>query len=142
MSKFTEESVDLDGGGYFIPVILTRPKNPLRKYPAIILLHGKASNKNEVGNGYIMMADMSAINDFVTIRFDFIGNNDSGFDYIEYTILRAVKKTEIVLNYCSGLSFVDIKTLVFLDGVKAEQLLYLRLRTDPTFHRSSPGHVQ
>lgn len=107
MLEFSEEKVNIDGGGYMIPAIMTLPTDRSRKYPAVIMLHGTASNKNEVGNGFQKMAEKLSRDGFIAIRFDFIGNGESNQDYIRYTIQTAAKETEIILRYCLSLSFVD-----------------------------------
>jgi poly(3-hydroxybutyrate) depolymerase len=52
-SAYVENSVLLDAGTYQIPAVVTLPVNRADgAFPAVVMLHGYGSNKDEAGNGY------------------------------------------------------------------------------------------
>lgn len=83
---------------YQIPAILTIPEQE-SKVPVVILLHGTASDKHEVGNGYDRLAEKLALHHIASIRFDFIGQGESDVDYKLYSLTRAVEDVLAVKQY-------------------------------------------
>ncbi len=101
--------------GYEIPMIITRPMD-LKKHPCVILLHGTCSDKNEVGNAYVYLANQLANAGYVTIRFDFIGSGQSKVDYLHYTYKSAVDDTHTVLSYAKKQGYGPITLLGWSQG--------------------------
>lgn len=66
--------------GNRMPGIVSFPKNTdphKTQFPAVLLLHGFSSHKNEVGNFYQRLARNLAKNGFISLRMDFSGWGDS-----------------------------------------------------------------
>ena len=82
----------IEHDGHIIPGILTMPDNipEGEKVPAVLMLHGTGSNKDEAGNGYVLMADQFAKAGIASLRIDFMGTGDSTVDYAEYCNTTAV----------------------------------------------------
>lgn len=87
----------LEGGPYPVPAILTLPqKTPA---PAVVLLHGTASHKNEVGNLYQRLAQRLASAGIASLRIDFAGSGDSPVDHRRYNLSSAVRDATLALEY-------------------------------------------
>lgn len=84
-------------GNYTICAILTLPDQP-GKIPIVLMCHGTAGNKNEVGDGYRIMAQKLAQAQIASLRFDFIGCGDSKVDYQKYNFTTALRDMDDVLD--------------------------------------------
>ncbi|KRO04709.1 hypothetical protein IV54_GL000884 [Levilactobacillus paucivorans] len=85
-------------GNYQIPAILTLPSDT-GNFPAMVMCHGTGTNKDEAGQGYVMMAAKLAAAGFASLRFDFIGNGESNVSYENYSFTSAVNDTLDVTNF-------------------------------------------
>tara|TARA_Y100001960_G_scaffold125076_1_gene133358 strand:+ start:1190 stop:2047 length:858 start_codon:yes stop_codon:yes gene_type:complete len=115
----------LDNGEYEIPAIMTSPEGKA-VVPGVILLHGSASHKNEVGDLYLRLAEQLANNGIASIRIDFAGTGDSPVDYTHYTLKTAVRDAEVALAFLRSQTQVDahrIGIVGFSQGGLIAQLL-------------------
>ena len=115
----------LDNGEYEIPAIMTSPEGTAVA-PGVILLHGSASHKNEVGDLYLRLAEQLANNGIASIRIDFAGTGDSPVDYTHYTLKTAVRDAEVALAFLRSQPRVDahrIGVVGFSQGGLIAQLL-------------------
>ena len=115
----------LDNGAYEIPAIMTSPEGTV-VVPGVILLHGSASHKNEVGDLYLRLAEQLANNGIASIRIDFAGTGDSPVDYTHYTLKTAVRDAEVALAFLRSQLQVDahrIGVVGFSQGGLIAQLL-------------------
>ena len=115
----------LDNGEYEIPAIMTSPEGTA-VVPGVILLHGSASHKNEVGDLYLRLAEQLANNGIASIRIDFAGTGDSPVDYTHYTLKTAVRDAEVALAFLRSQPRVDdhrIGVVGFSQGGLIAQLL-------------------
>ena len=115
----------LDNGEYEIPAIMTSPEGAA-VVPGVILLHGSASHKNEVGDLYLRLAEQLASNGIASIRIDFAGTGDSPVDYTHYTLKTAVRDAEVALAFLRSQPQVDahrIGVVGFSQGGLIAQLL-------------------
>lgn len=102
------ENVEITKDDYVIPGVLTLPEvKDGEKYPAVIMLHGTGSNKDEVANQYVELAKELAENNIASIRIDFAGTGDSARDYSEYTISGAIDDAEQALAFLQGNENID-----------------------------------
>ncbi|NLR10526.1 MULTISPECIES: S9 family peptidase [Lactobacillaceae] len=85
-------SIPSSHGNYHIPAVLTLPAAS-RRFPAIVMCHGTGTNKDEAGQGYVLMATKLAEAGFASLRFDFIGNGESQVPYEHYSFTSAVNDT-------------------------------------------------
>ena len=100
--KPNETAVSISNGDHVIPGILAVPKNIADKpMPAVVLLHGTASQKNEVGNLYQRLAAKLAEVGIASLRIDFIGTGDSTMDYRFYSLRSAQGDALAAINYLS-----------------------------------------
>ena len=103
---YTETSVSIQNGTYQIPAIVCLPegKGP---FPAVVMLHGTGSDKNEAGGGYKLAAPELAKAGIASIRIDFVGNGDSKADYINYNYTTAISDANAAAKYLAGLAVID-----------------------------------
>lgn len=105
-ATYMEYSVSLVNGEYEVPGIVTLPMGE-GPFPAVVMLHGTGSEKNEAGGGYALAAPALAEAGIASIRIDFIGTGDSQVDYIEYNFSTAVSDANAAFNYLANLEEVD-----------------------------------
>ena len=106
---YTEQEVQLNAGMYYVPGILVKPKLKAgQKIPAVVMLHGTASQKNEVGNLYQRLAVSLAKRGYASLRIDFAGTGDSLADYKLYNLTTAKHDTKTALNYLVRQEIFDL----------------------------------
>ena len=104
---YTEEVVSIDVGDHVIPATVCLPTGE-GKFPAVVMLHGTGSNRDEAGNGYKYAAPVLAEKyGIATIRIDFMGNGDSTADYMDYNFETAVSDAVNAAFYMASLENVD-----------------------------------
>ncbi|GGA72870.1 hypothetical protein GCM10011369_13270 [Neiella marina] len=110
-SHADEQLLWINNGDYQIPVIINLPVSKdvavNNKLPLVLMLHGTAGQKNEVGNLYQRLAAQLANVGIASARFDFAGTGDSPVDYQLYTLTSAVRDAQAVLRYCQQLAVID-----------------------------------
>lgn len=86
-AKVREVAVWIPSADHDVPGILTLPKAGGRahSYAAVLMLHGFASHKNEVGDMYLREARALAERGVASLRIDFVGTGDSPRPYVENT---------------------------------------------------------
>lgn len=91
-----------------VPGTLCAPKDTAgKKLPAVVMLHGTGSNREEAGNGYQMAAPVMAEAGIVTLRIDFMGNGESKADYKDYNYTSANLDAKAAADYLAKLDYVD-----------------------------------
>lgn len=107
-----EESLMIDNGEYKIPAILELPKNPAaKKIPVMLLLHGTASHKNEVGRLYQRLAKKLAEQGVASLRIDFAGQGDSPVDHRFYSLTSAQRDVKAALDFLAARADIDSQHL-------------------------------
>jgi len=108
---YTETVVSIPNGDHEIPATVCVPAGE-GKFPAVVMLHGTASNREEAGNGYKMAAPVLAEKyGLATIRIDFMGNGDSTADYMGYTFKSAASDALAAANYLKTLENIDAENI-------------------------------
>ena len=99
---YTETVVSINNGDHDVPATVCVPTGE-GKFPAVVMLHGTGSNRDEAGNGYKMAAPVLAEKyGIATIRIDFMGSGDSTADYTGYTFESAVSDAVAAAKYMAG----------------------------------------
>ncbi len=104
---YVEFGVHLDGGDYEIPATVCMPAGD-GPFPAVVMLHGTGSNRDEAGGGYLVAAPIMAEKyGIATIRIDFPGNGESTADYMLYNFKSAVHDAAVAADYMASLDKID-----------------------------------
>lgn len=99
---YKEYVISLEGDGYEIPATVCMPAGD-DPHPAVIMLHGTASNRDEVNGAYKKAAEIMAEKYGVaTIRIDFAGFGDSKADPLLYNFETAVNDAAVAADYMAG----------------------------------------
>ncbi|WP_067141696.1 alpha/beta hydrolase family protein [Oceanivirga salmonicida] len=114
-SKKRVENIEINNGFYKIPAIYTYD-DEIKNMPLVIMLHGTASNKDEVDGTYIKLSNKLYEKGISSIRFDFIGTGDSKVDYLHYTISSAVSDTNRVIEFARSRTNNNIGLLGWSQG--------------------------
>lgn len=103
----TETVVTIKGEQYDIPATVCMPAGE-GPFPAVVMLHGTGSNREEAGNGYKTAAPILAEKyGIATIRIDFPGCGESTVDYMMYNFTSAVADAVAAANYMKGLETIN-----------------------------------
>jgi pimeloyl-ACP methyl ester carboxylesterase len=93
---------------YDIPAILSVPEHDSpTKFPLVIMLHGTASQKDEVGDLYKNLSIRLADEGIASIRFDFAGSGESTADYRLYNLKTAVNDVSTIYEYSKTLNHIN-----------------------------------
>lgn len=85
--RIHETVVLIPAGDHSIPGVLALPRagGVAGTYPAVVLLHGFASHKDEVGDMYRRLARALAERGYASLRIDFAGSGDSEQPFLDLT---------------------------------------------------------
>lgn len=110
------ETITIQGRNHYeIPIIYTRPMDE-KIHPCVILLHGTCSNKNEVADAYVVLANELANYGYATFRFDFVGNGESQEDHITYSLKKAIDDTHDVMDLAKEKGYHELSLLGWSQG--------------------------
>ncbi len=102
-----EQDVAIPAGDHDIPGTLALPAHATQPVPAVLMLHGFGSFKDEVGNMYARLAEDLAERGIASLRIDFAGSGDSAQPWVENTYDGMVEDGHVALDWLIGLSEVD-----------------------------------
>jgi alpha/beta superfamily hydrolase len=126
-----EQALLLDGPEYPIAATLGLPEST--PAPAVLLLHGTASHRDEVGNLYVRLAARLATQGIASLRIDFAGAGDSPVDHRRYTLHGAVRDAQTALAYLRAHPAIDARHLALLGFSQGGLVAQLTaLETDAT----------
>lgn len=99
--RVVEYRVDIPAGDHVIPAILAVPKagGPKAAHPGVLMVHGFASYKDEVGEMYKREARYLAVAGYASLRIDFAGSGDSTQPETDNTFDGMVSDIRIALDW-------------------------------------------
>lgn len=98
-----EYPIELEGG---IKGIVVQPQTE-NKLPVVLMLHGFASQKDEVGDMYKRLAAALGAQGIASLRIDFRGWGESGGAMTDSTVVGMVEDAATAYAYLKTLDFVD-----------------------------------
>lgn len=101
-----ETALTLQGRYFPISAVLNLPACE-NTCPAVVLLHGTGSQKDEVGDLYKRLAAELAEQGIASLRIDFAGTGDSPVGYRNYSLSSAISDTQTALRYLSHHESID-----------------------------------
>jgi dienelactone hydrolase len=126
------KTVFIPNGDHEIPAIITLPEGS-GPFPAVVMLHGFGSDKDEAGGGYKLFAPILANEGIASIRFDFIGLGESTTDHIQFDLNTGVSDAEAAAAYLVKNYNVDLKRLGLLGWSKGGTIAMLTAGRSDTF---------
>lgn len=107
--RLVEYRIDIDAGDHVIPAILAVPKagGPNAEHPGVLMVHGFASYKDEVGDMYKREARYLAVAGYASLRIDFAGSGESAQPWVDNTFDGMVADTRIALDWFIDHSATD-----------------------------------
>jgi hypothetical protein len=91
--------------------ILTVPKVYNKKIPIILFLHGFGTDKNEVGNTFLIAANKLYKEQIASLRIDFSGCGESKGLIADITIEQLIADAGKALNFIMQQDFVDVNCI-------------------------------
>jgi uncharacterized protein len=128
-----ERHVEIDAGTYTIPGTFTTPRagGAHAHYPAVLLLHGTASQKDEVGNMYLRLAQKLGALGYASLRIDFAGSGDSTLPQTAFTYGEEVYDAKTALTWLSENRRVDANALGLVGFSQGGRVAATVAGTDP-----------
>ncbi len=132
--KTTEFVAYIPNEGRMIPATVCLPAGAAdRMYPAVVMLHGTGSNREEAGNGYKMLAPYMAEHGIASIRIDFAGSGDSKADYVEYTWTSGASDAAAAAEFIKQFKVVDPDRIGVMGWSQGGSVAILAAARYPTF---------
>ena len=105
--RWTERVLRIPNGDHELPATVCLPAGE-GPFPAVVLLHGTGSSRDEAGNAYLTAARCFAEEyGLASLRFDFMGCGESTAAYRDYTFDSAVSDAAAAGEYLRRLPAVD-----------------------------------
>ena len=129
----TETHVQIQANGYTIPGTFSRPRagGAHGRYPAVLLLHGTASQKDEVGNMYARLAQKLGRLGYASLRIDFAGSGDSTQPQTAFTYTEEVSDAKTALTWLTQNPNVDAGALGLVGFSQGGRVAATVAGTDP-----------
>jgi uncharacterized protein len=137
-----DQKLEINNG---IAAIFTRPAG-IVPFPAVLLLHGFGSEKNEVGNIFERLSKRLAQNGIASLRIDFRGSGESAGSMVEASLHSYIDDADAALQYLFSLKEINplrIGILGFSLGGAIAMLVstsYPEIKSMVTF--SAPGNLK
>jgi dienelactone hydrolase len=128
-----ERQVEIQANGYTIPATFTTPRagGAHARYPTVLLLHGTASQKDEVGDMYRRLAQKLGALGYASLRIDFAGSGDSTQPQTAFTYTEEVSDAETALTWLSDNGRVDANALGLVGFSQGGRVAATVAGTDP-----------
>lgn len=115
-----EKQLFIETDQYRIPAVFCYPDGK-QNVPAVVLCHGSGSQKNEVGDMFVSLAESLMEQGIASIRFDFAGCGESEAAQQELTFFGEVRDARRAYEYllhCGAVDPENIGILGFSQGAR------------------------
>ena len=130
----TEFVAYIPNEGRMIPATVCLPVgDPGQSFPAVVMLHGTGSARDEAGNGYKILAPYMAERGIASIRFDFAGSGDSKADYVEYSYGSGASDAAACAEFIGQFKAVDPARIGIMGWSQGGSVAILAAARYPTF---------
>ena len=129
---FTETVVTLDNG---VVATLNQPASD-EPVPAVLMLHGFASYRDEVGEMYKRLAAALAERGIGSLRIDFRGWGESAGGMENSTVVGMVEDAAAGYAYLSGLDFVDSSRIGLIGFSLGGRIAIVSAGQNPDWYQS------
>jgi len=132
--KTTEFVAFIPNEGRMVPATVCLPVGqPGETFPAVVMLHGTGSSRDEAGNGYKFLAPHMAEAGIASIRFDFAGSGDSKADYVEYTWTSGASDAKAAADFIAEFKAVDPERMGIMGWSQGGSVAILAASRYPEF---------
>lgn len=97
-----------------IPATFTSPRGGDGRLPAVLLLHGTASHRDEVGQMFRLTADALAEVSIASLRIDFAGCGESNRPQTSFTVTSELADAQTAFNWLAEQPAIDPTRIVIL----------------------------
>lgn len=133
-SLYEEQVIFIENGEHEIPAILVMPEVAEGEtVPAVVMLHGTGSDKDEAGEGYKMLAPKLADANIASIRIDFMGSGDSTANYEDYNITTAVSDASATAKFLETVDGIDPERIGIMGWSQGGTMALHAAAADETF---------
>ena len=128
-----ERHVEIQANGYTIPGMFTTPRagGAHAHYPAVLPFDGTASQKDEVGNMYLRLAQKLGRLGYASLRIDFAGSGDSTLPQTAFTYSEEIADAKTALTWLSDNRHVDADALGLVGFSQGGRVAATVAGTDP-----------
>ncbi|MCX5976982.1 MAG: alpha/beta fold hydrolase, partial [Coprothermobacterota bacterium] len=142
---YSEEKVAIESNGVKLAATLALPvRNSLS--PAVLMLHGFGSSRDEVGNFYSRLAQDLAEVGIASLRLDFAGSGESGGDIADMTIQSQLMDAKAAMAYLRGLVQLDTERMGVIGFSQGGVIASALVASDPAVKSlalwSTPGDTR
>jgi dipeptidyl aminopeptidase/acylaminoacyl peptidase len=132
--KVSEVVAYIPNEGRMIPATICLPVGaPGQTFPAVVMLHGTGSARDEAGNGYKLFAPYMAERGIASIRIDFAGSGDSKADYVEYTWTSGASDAVAAAQFLRQFRAVDPARIGIMGWSQGGSVAMLAAARNPSF---------
>lgn len=103
----------IDAGTHEVPATLVVPSTASEDQlvPAVVMLHGTGSQRDEAGDGYVILADELARNGVASLRIDFMGSGDSTAPDEDFDVANAASDAQAAIDLLQETPGIDAEQI-------------------------------
>lgn len=121
----------IEHGGHRVPAAFTVPAGSAGPVPAVLLLHGTASSRDEVGGMFRRTADALAAAGVASLRIDFPGCGDSDRPQVAFTVTNELADAQAAFDWLCDLEAVDAERVSVVGFSQGGMIATLLAARDP-----------
>ncbi len=130
-----DQTIFIPNGDHEIPARIEKPASATadNKVPAVVILHGTGSQKDEVAGSYKRLAKMLAHAGIASIRIDFLGHGESKGHEKDFNFSNARADIYKATEYIGQFDWVDEKRIGLVGWSQGGLHAYLAAANDSSY---------